>query len=96
MAIINLTLEDSQIIYIKQEQNAGAVWKALKATHERANLSRKMYFRRKLYGAKLEEGRKMTNRIIKILETADKLKAIGEEIKDSELSTLLLCSFSPN
>lgn len=34
----------------------------------------------------------MINHIVKIIKTADKLKAIGEEMKHSHLSALLLCS----
>lgn len=38
----------------------------------------------------------MINHIVKILETVDKLRASVEEIKDSHLSALLLCSLSPS
>lgn len=54
-AIINLSLEDSQIMYIKQESTARATCQALKTIHEHANLSSKLHLLRKLYGTKLEE-----------------------------------------
>lgn len=47
-----------------------------------------------LYITKLEEDGNMINRIINVLETTDKFKAIGEDINESHLSALLLCLLS--
>lgn len=87
-AIIYITLEDKQLIYVKNGTTARASWQASKTIHECQNLSSKLYLVRKLYSTKLAEGVNMTDYVVKNSETADKLKGI----KDSHPSSLLLCS----
>ncbi|GBM35607.1 Retrovirus-related Pol polyprotein from transposon TNT 1-94 [Araneus ventricosus] len=91
-AIINLCIEDSQIIHIKYETTAKATWNKLKAIHERSNLSSKLFLLRKLYATKLSEDGNMNEHIAQMLELIDKLKAVGEEIKDDHIAALLLVS----
>ena len=91
-ALINLSIEDSQIINVKNETTAKATWDTLKRIHERSNLSSKLFLLRKLYGTKLNEGGDLNVHITKLLELIDKLKSIGENIDDSHVSALLLCS----
>lgn len=91
-ALINLFIEDNQIIHIKYESTAKATWNKLKQVHKRSNLSSKLFLLRKLYSLKLEEHGNMQAHINKLLELVDKLKAIGEIIKDNHISALLLCS----
>lgn len=83
-------------MYVKNKTSAKATWTILKTIHERANLSSKLYLLRALYSIKLAENGDMINQIVKILETADRLKAIVEEIKDTHLSALLLWSLPPS
>ncbi|GBN13868.1 hypothetical protein AVEN_129991-1 [Araneus ventricosus] len=91
-AIINLCIEDSQIIHIKYETTAKATWNKLKAIHERSNLSSKLFLLRKLYATKMSEDDNMNEHIAQMLELIDKLKAVGEEIKDDHIAALLLVS----
>lgn len=42
-SIINLSIEDSQIIHVKNLQNARDTWNALKTIHKRAKLPSKLY-----------------------------------------------------
>ncbi|GBN19276.1 Copia protein [Araneus ventricosus] len=91
-AIINLCIEDSQIIHIKYETTAKATWNKLKTIHERSNLSSKLFLLRKLYATKMSEDGNMNEHIAQMLELIDKLKAVGEEIKDGHIAALLLVS----
>ncbi|GBN12713.1 Retrovirus-related Pol polyprotein from transposon TNT 1-94 [Araneus ventricosus] len=91
-AIINLCIEDSQIIHIKYETTAKATWNNLKTIHERSNLSSKLFLLRKLYATKMSEDGNMNEHISQMLELIDKLKAVGEEIKDDHIAALLLVS----
>ncbi|GBO07412.1 Retrovirus-related Pol polyprotein from transposon TNT 1-94 [Araneus ventricosus] len=91
-AIINLCIEDSQIIHIKYETTAKATWNKLKTIHERSNLSSKLFLLRKLYATKMSEDGNMNEHIAQMLELIDKLKAVGEEIKDDHIAALLLVS----
>lgn len=85
-AIVNLSIEERQIIHVKNLQNTRYTWNVLKTIHERTNLSSKLYPLRKLYSTTLAEGGNMVNHVTKILEIIDKLSAIGEEIKHSHTS----------
>ncbi|GBN06771.1 Retrovirus-related Pol polyprotein from transposon TNT 1-94 [Araneus ventricosus] len=91
-AIINLCIEDSEIIHIKYETTAKATWNKLKTIHERSNLSSKLFLLRKLYATKMSEDGNMNEHIAQMLELIDKLKAVGEEIKDDHIAALLLVS----
>ncbi|WP_331035945.1 retrotransposon gag domain-containing protein [Lactovum miscens] len=91
-ALINLYIEDNQIIHVKNETTAKATWDKLKNIHERANLSSKLFLLRKLYSLKLQENGDMQKHINNLLELIDKLKAIGEDIKENHIAALLLCS----
>ncbi|GBN42341.1 Retrovirus-related Pol polyprotein from transposon TNT 1-94 [Araneus ventricosus] len=91
-AIINLCIEDSQIIHIKYETTAKATWNKLKTIHERSNLSSKLFLLRKLYATKMSEDGNMNEHIAQTLELIDKLKTVGEEIKDDHIAALLLVS----
>lgn len=52
-AIINLSIEDGQILNVKQLDTPKQIWDILKAIHLRANLSSKIFLLRKLYSQTL-------------------------------------------
>ena len=91
-AIINLSIEGNQIVHVRHKTTAKETWNALKSVHERVNLSSKLFLLRKLYSTKLEEGGDLNKHIVNILELVDKLKSIDENINDSHVSAILLCS----
>lgn len=55
-SLINHSIEDSQIVHVKNLNSARQKWGALKEIHETSNLSSKLYLLRKLYSTKLNEG----------------------------------------
>lgn len=67
-------------------------WLAVKNSHERTNLSSKLFLLRKLYSIKLVEGGNVVDHITKIYQPRDKLNATGQNIIDQYLAALLLCS----
>jgi hypothetical protein len=91
-AIINLCIEDSQIIHVKNETTAAGTWQKLKSVHERSNLSSKLYLLRKLYSIKMPEHGDMIAHINHMMDLVEKLKAIGENIPDQHIAALLLVS----
>lgn len=94
-AITNLLIEDDQIIHAQNLETARECWLALKTFYERINLSSNLFLLRKLYSIKSCEGGNKVDHITKIYQTHDKLKAIGENIKEQHLTALLLCSLPP-
>ncbi|UYV76700.1 hypothetical protein LAZ67_14001823 [Cordylochernes scorpioides] len=91
-AIINLSIADSQIVHAKNLLTAKATWDTLKNIYERKTLSGKIYLLRKLYSLKLEEDKDMQQHITTMMELVDKLRTIGETLKDSHITAILLCS----
>lgn len=47
--VINLCIEDTQIVHVKNLQTLKEIWGKLKTIHQRANLSSKLFLLRKLY-----------------------------------------------
>lgn len=74
------------------KKTAKDTWNKLKSIHERSNLSSKLFLLRKLYSAKMPEDGNMIHHINYMLELVDKLKAVGEDIKDDHIAALLLVS----
>ncbi|UYV68918.1 hypothetical protein LAZ67_6001665 [Cordylochernes scorpioides] len=91
-AIINLSIADSQIVHVKNLLTAKATWDTLKNIYERKTLSGKIYLLRKLYSLKLEEDKDMQQHITTMMELVYKLRTIGETLKDSHITAILLCS----
>ncbi|UYV75014.1 hypothetical protein LAZ67_12002096, partial [Cordylochernes scorpioides] len=91
-AIINLSITDSQIVHVKNLLTAKATWDTLKNIYERKTLSGKIYLLKKLYSLKLEEDKDMQQHITTMMELVDKLRTIGETLKDSHITAILLCS----
>ena len=94
-ALICLNISDSQIIHVLHAKTAKETWDQLRSIHERVNLTNKLFLLRKLYSIKYNESVKMQDHINSVLELAEKLRNIGEEIKDDNLIAILLCSL-PN
>lgn len=51
--IINLCIEDSQIVHVKNLKTAKTIWEILKSVHQRSTLSSKLFILRKLYSQNL-------------------------------------------
>ncbi|UYV73309.1 hypothetical protein LAZ67_10002666 [Cordylochernes scorpioides] len=88
----NMHIADSQIVHVKNLLTAKATWDTLKNIYERKTLSGKIYLLRKLYSLKLEEDKDMQQHITTMMEIIDKLRTIGETLKDSQITAILLCS----
>ena len=87
---ISLCIDDDQIIHICNCQTAKDMWEELQKAHERVNLSNKLYLIRKLYQTKLQKDQDMQDYIRQTLEMVERLRGIGEEIKDFHVAALLL------
>ena len=91
-SIIALSIEDAQIVHIRNAETAKETLNKLQQIHERVNLTNKLSLLRKLYNSKFDETRTMQHHINGILEIAEKLRSIGEEVKETHLGALLLNS----
>lgn len=93
---ISLSIEDSQIVHVCKCTSAKAMWEELQKVHERANLSNKLYLLRKLYQSKLANGQDMQDYIRATLELVERLRGIGEEVREFHVAALLLGGLPEN
>uniref|UniRef100_A0A5S6QB34 DUF4219 domain-containing protein n=1 Tax=Trichuris muris TaxID=70415 RepID=A0A5S6QB34_TRIMR len=91
MALITLSIEDSQLLHIANCDTAFEMWEKLQKQFARSSFGSQLYLRRKLYGIRFTSG-SMQNHINSLLEVVELLKGAGTEITTGELVAVLLCS----
>lgn len=94
ISTIGLSVEDSQIVHIRNEATALGVWTKLKSYHEKDSLDNKIYLMRKICMSKMTEGGDAPAHINAMIELFTKLQDISETDALSEgwQVTLLLTS----
>ena len=70
LALICLSIEKSQKIYVRSAKTAKEAWEALSNHFEEKTLSKKILTRSKLYKASLEKGKSMVDHINEVKEIA--------------------------
>ncbi|KFD61466.1 hypothetical protein M514_04357 [Trichuris suis] len=91
MALISLSVEDSQLLYIANCETASKMWEKLAKQYARSSFGSQLYLRRKLYGIRYTSGTTQA-RINSMLEVVELLHGAGTEIGNGELVAVLLCS----
>uniref|UniRef100_A0A5S6QKH8 Retrovirus-related Pol polyprotein from transposon TNT 1-94 n=1 Tax=Trichuris muris TaxID=70415 RepID=A0A5S6QKH8_TRIMR len=91
MALISLSVEDSQLLYIANCETASEMWEKLAKQYARSSFGSQLYLRRKLYGIRYTSGT-MQAHINSMLEVIELLRGAGTEIGNGELVAVLLCS----
>jgi hypothetical protein len=91
-AVICLAVEDSQLVHVRNSENAADAWKALKDQFNKVSLLQKVRLRQKYYGLRLQDGDDLTEHINKLKQLHDELRDLGAEIEDNELAMTLLGS----
>lgn len=94
ISTIGLSVEDNQIVHIRNETTATDVWAKLKSYHEKDSLDNKIYLMRKICMAKMAEGGDAPKHINEMIELFTKLQDISQTDALSEgwQVTLLLTS----
>lgn len=64
-SIIGLSVEDDQIVHIRNEKTAVGAWNKLKQYHEKATLSNKVHLMRQICTTKMDEGGVFSSTLIK-------------------------------
>uniref|UniRef100_A0A5S6QRC7 DUF4219 domain-containing protein n=1 Tax=Trichuris muris TaxID=70415 RepID=A0A5S6QRC7_TRIMR len=76
MALIILSVDDSQLLYIANCDTAFQMWEELQKQHARSSFGSQLYLRQKLYGIRFTSGT-MQARINSILEVVELLRGAG-------------------
>lgn len=91
-ATIGLLIEDNQVTHIRNTKTAKEAWEALKAYHEKATLTSKVFILKKLCRMNLSEDGNVETHIESMMDLVQELTSLGEELKDHLVVAFLLCS----
>ena len=91
-AAICLGISTSLQIYVRSTKTAKEAWENLEKHFQQKTLSKKIFYRRKLYSAKMDKGQNMTEHINYIKTLSEHLEAIGDPIEEKDLVILLISS----
>lgn len=94
-AYIGLTVEDGQLIHIRNKNTAKEMWNTLKEYHEKNTLTNKVHLMRTICSLKLEEGGNAPHHITRMQELFLRLCDIGEESLSDKWSVAMLLSSLP-
>ena len=92
LSIICLSVTTSLQIYVRNSKNATDAWNNLANHFEEKSLSRKIFYRRKLYSARLEKGSTMVNHVNSIKTIAEHLEALDDSVLEKDLVMILISS----
>jgi hypothetical protein len=90
LTIIGLTVEPSQYTYIRNSTNGAEAWTALKDIYEKNSRSTRISLKRQFYGFEHNTSAPMSAYVNGITDLAGKLKAIGIDLTDEEITDVLI------
>lgn len=82
MAVIALTVADSQLLLIKKAKTAKESWKLLKDYHQKGSKTNQATILKKICKMDLCEGGNMEDHIFKMDELFDRLASLGRDLED--------------
>ncbi|KAF1328946.1 Gag-pol polyprotein, partial [Globisporangium splendens] len=94
MVIICLAIEDSQLPLVRSASGAHDAWSKLGDHFEKKSLANKLFLRRRLFTAMMEEGDNVLAHINKVKTLAEQLDAVGAPVSEDDLVITLLGSLS--
>lgn len=94
LASICLSVSTENQIYVRSAESAEEAWNSLQQHFEKKSLAHKIFYRRKLYAAKMEKGASMINHVNYIKTLAEHLEAVGDPIQEKDLVIILISSLS--
>ena len=94
LAMICLGVSTELQIYVRGSKSSKEAWDKLANHFEEKTLSKKVFYRSKLYHAVLEKGKSMEEHINNIRTIADHLEAIGDPQSEKDLVMILMTSLN--
>jgi hypothetical protein len=89
-------LTDAQLAHIQYCDNVRSAWEALCGVHEAKTIGNKLFFRRRFFTIKMQEGDDMLVHINTMKALADQLCSIQVNITDEDAYMVLLMSLPPS
>jgi len=88
-------IKDHLIPHISEKKMTKEMFDALVGLYQSENINRKMILHNKLRSVEMTRSDTVTNYLMKVTQTRDKLAVVGEKVEDKELVNKALNGFSP-
>ena len=79
-------------IYVRSAESGKEAWETLQKHFEDKSLSRKIFYRRKLYSARMGKGTDMVEHINYVKTLAEHLEAVEDPVSEKDLVIILISS----
>ena len=90
LAIISLSISNSELVYLTKCTTATEAWTKLAKTYEPKGIMRCIFLRRKLLSIRFEKGRSIQEHINCITQITQQLRAINAPVNDEDIAITLL------
>lgn len=95
LTAIGLSVDQSQVAHIRDCTSGPAAWKALAAIYERNDCATRISLKRELYTFVHDTSLPIRDYVTGITTVAGKLKAIGVDIPDEDVTDILIYALAP-
>ena len=92
LASVGLSIATNLQIYVRPAASAKEAWENLEKHFEEKSLSRKIFYRRKLYSAGMQKGTSMINHINYVKTLSEHLEAVGDAVAEKDSVIILISS----
>ena len=92
LSFICLSVETNVQIYVRNSKSAKEAWDSLSAHFEEKTLSKKIFYRRQLYSARMSSASSMEVHLNNIKTIAEHLEALDDAVDEKDLVMILISS----
>ena len=92
LATICLSISSNLQIYVRNAKSSKEAWDILGNHFEEKSLSKKIFYRRKLYAARLQKGMDIMAHINGLKTIAEHLESVDDAVVDKDLTMILISS----
>ena len=92
LACVCLSVATSPQIYVRSGKSSKEAWDNLASHFEEKSLSKKIFYRRKLYSARMEKGTNMVTHMNYVKTLSEHLESVDDPITEKDLVIILISS----
>ena len=92
LAIISLSLADSQLMHVRKAKTSNEAWNNLVNHFETKSLANKLFLRKKFFRTEMQESDDMLTHINAMNTLSQQLEAVGAEVSEDDLVITILAS----
>jgi hypothetical protein len=89
-------LIDAQLTHIQYRKNVKNAWETLCGVHEAKTIGNKLFFRRRFFTIKMQEGEDLLAHINMVKVLVDQFRSIEVKIEDEDMYMVLLMNLPPS